>query len=250
MRNRTGIRLDRRIELEWLDITALLVAEGASLAEIQAELFCKLDNRLSGGKTHGHACYKTVAVLSKIWAKVPWELTAFRDRAICIFPSLAPNERLALHWSMLVAGYDFFGDISSIAGRLLSLQGNFTLSQITRRMQERWGERATLSRATQRLVRSMVAWGVLVDTEERGTYQQGEKLIVVQGDLGEILLEGLLHNEERALPVDHLFRHEALFPFRIGLSLHDLHCSPRFRVHRQGMNMDVVDMARDRTAFE
>jgi len=234
--------LDRRVDIEWLDIVAAQVAAEKDVASIRAKLFEVLDSKVSGGTKRGLACHKTVGVLSRIWATVPVELEDFRDHAIGILPSLSPRERLALHWAMLVAGFSFFGDVAENIGRLLSLQGSVTLSQLTRRMRESWGDRSTMNRATQRIVRSMVQWGALSDTKERGVYALTSSRIAVHSALAELLLEGLLKHEGKALPVEQVIRHPIFFPFNVNLPIHDLRESSRFEVHRQGLDMDVVWM--------
>ena len=235
-----AIRMDRRIDLEWLDAVAAQVAAGEDEASIRARLFDLLDEKVIGGNRSGTACHKTVGVLCGIWLNVSQEVMPFRDHAIVALPVVSPRERLALHWAMLVAGYPFFAGIVQSAGRLLSLQGNLALSQLTRRMRERWGDRSTVDRAVQRVMRSMVQWGVLADTEEQGVYVQASKRIAVNEDVAKILLEGLLLHEDRALPVRQTMRHPVLFPFDVVLNTYDLRRSSRFEVYRQGLDMDVV----------
>lgn len=242
-----GIRLDRRLDLEWLDAVAAQVAAGHDVAATRAKLFEVLDGKVAGGSKRGTACYKTVSVLSRTWANVPTEMVAFRDHAVKILPSLSPRERLALHWAMILAGYQFFGDVAGNTGRLLSLQGSLTLSQLTRRMRENWGDRSTLNRATQRAVRSMVGWGALVDTGDRGVYSQSSRQVTVLGELALLLIEALLFHAGEVMPIDQVVRHPALFPFDVNLRVHDLRQSPRFEVHRQGLDTDCIKLAKHNT---
>ncbi len=239
----TGIGLDRRLDLEWLDAVAAQVAAGHDVAATRAKLFEVLDGKVAGGSKPGTACHKTVGVLSRTWVNVPAELVAFRDHAAKLLPSLSPRERLALHWAMLLAGYRFFGDVAENAGRLLLLQGSLTLSQLTRRMRETWGERSTLNRATQRAVRSMVEWDALADTADKGVYAQSPRRVAVHGQLAMLLLEGLLRHADKAVPVDQATSHPAFFPFDVSLRAHELRQSLRFEVHRQGLDVDVVGLA-------
>ena len=246
MSRTTRIGLDRRLDLEWLDAVAAQVAAGHDVEATRAKLFEVLDGKIAGGSKRGRACHKTVGVLSRTWANVPAELVAFRDQAVKILPSLSPCERLALHWAMLLAGYRFFGDVAENTGRLLSLQGNLTLSQLTRRMRETWGDRSTLNRATQRAVRSMVAWGALMDTGDRGVYSQSSRQVTLRSDLALLLVEGLLLHAGTVIPIEQVIEHPALFPFKMDLSAYELRRSARFEVHRQGPDVDVLELAATR----
>jgi hypothetical protein len=239
---RTSIGLDRRVDMEWLDAAAAQVAAGHDVAATRAELFEALEGKIAGGSKRGSACYKTVCVLSRTWANVPTDLVGFRDRALKILPSLSSRERLGLHWAMLLAGYQFFGDVAGNTGRLLTLQGNLTLSQLTRRMRETWGDRSTLNRATQRVVRSMVEWGALIDTEQRGVYSHEPQQVILPVDLGMLLIEAILLHTGKMMPIEQIMEHPALFPFEMNLRMHELRRSARFGVHRQGLDVDVVGL--------
>ena len=238
-----GIGLDRRLDIQWLDTVAAQVASGKEILAIRTKLFDVLDGKVAGGTKRGSACHKTVGVLLRTWAKVPEELVPFRDHALRVLPSLTRAERMALHWAILMGGFAFFGDVATNTGRLLALQGDLTLSQLTRRVRETWGERSTMNRATQRVVRSMVQWGALADTESTGVYTQRSKRLSIRGELTEVLLEALLIHESKALPIDQALRHPALFPFDLDLAPGSLRQSPRFEVHRQGLDEDVVGLA-------
>jgi hypothetical protein len=240
----TNIGLDRRLELEWLDVVASQVAAGNDLAVTRAKLFEVLDGQVAGGRKRGTACHKTVGVLSRAWADVPIDLVAFRDQALTILPSLSSRERLGLHWAMLLAGYHFFGDVAEHTGRLLSLQGNLTMAQVTRRMRETWGDRSTLDRATQRVIRSMVEWGALVDTGDRGVYSRSSRRVILLGDLALVLLEALLLHSEKAIPIQQAIEHPVMFPFELDLPVYMLRQSPRFEVQRQGLDVDVVGLSK------
>ena len=235
-----GIGLDRRLDLEWLDIVAAQVASGEEVRAMRSKLFDVVDGKVAGGTKPGTASHKTVGVLMRTWAKVPKELIPFRDHALQILPSLTPAERLALHWGILISGFAFFGDVASSMGRLLALQGNLALSQLTRRISESWGERSTVNRATQRVVRSMVQWGGLADTESKGVYTQVPKRIPISGALTEVLFEAVLIHEGNGMVIERVTGHPALFPFLLNLDVHSLRESSRFEVHRQGLDVDVV----------
>ena len=244
MSARTSIGFDRRVDAEWLDSVVQQVAAGMKGSELRAYTFNMMKGFVAGGTKHGTAAQKTVTVLTRTWANVNPEVVGLRDRAIGLLPALSPQERIGLHWAMAMAGYRFFGDVASTSGRLLQLQGDLNLDQVTRRLREAWGERSTMNRATRRVVRSMVQWGGLADTESKGVYTQIPNRIPIHGELTQVLLEALLIHESKGIPIDQAIRHPALFPFDLDLRPNSLRKSPRFEVQRQGLDMDVVELRR------
>jgi hypothetical protein len=241
MTNGHGIGIDRRLDIEWLDAVAGQVAAGASEPEIRSFLFRLLDGVVAGGNRRGTACHKTVGVLSRTWVNVAPASRSLRDRGAKLLPTLDAEQRVALHWAMLTAAYPFFRDVATNTGRLLALQGNLALAQLTRRMRESRGDRAITARATRHVVRSMVQWGVIADTDTPGVYEPPPNRTIVPPVLGELLLEALLlRSEERSLPVEHALRNPCFFPFHIDLRVQDLRGSDWFHVHREGLDVDVV----------
>lgn len=249
MMERRNIGIDRRVDLEWLDAVAAQVASGVEEPAIRDAIFKLLDGVVTGGSKRGTACHKTMSVLSRTWVNVSSDTRSLRDRAASLLPHLTKTQRLSLHWALLTATYPFFADVATNTGRLLALQGNLNLAQLTRRMREEWGDRSTMTRAVQRVIRSMVQWGVLADSDQRGVYSGAKEPILVSANLGELLLEALLirHGGE-SLPVDQALRHPCFFPFSVDLRAYQLRRSTRFDVHRQGLDVDVVTLVRSRTA--
>ena len=134
-------------------------------------------------------------------------------------------------------------DVAAATGRLLALQGSAALSQIVRRMAESWGERTTATRAVQRIVRSFVEWGVLVETGDPGTYAPSAKIPVA--GVGPWLLEaGLVSSGRREYPFRALAAGAAFYPFDMALSGQDVSSNPRLEICRQGLDEDVVMLNR------
>lgn len=242
MNRRASIGFDRRIDLEWLDAAAAQAATGATADELRAHLWNLLDGAVSGDKFNS-ARGKTLTVLNHIWGEVPASATSLRERAAGLIAGSTPDERLALHWAMMVGTYPVFTDTAAAVGRLLTLQGSFTLAHLTRRLVGVWGERSTLERAGQRIVRSMVQWGVLRDTETRGMYEAVPGRRKVVSAVGTVLIEALLVDaEEASVPLERLTRHPAIFPFDLDVNANHVRGASQFRVHRQGLDSDFVEL--------
>jgi hypothetical protein len=235
------IGFDRRLELDWLDTVAGRLAAGDSPKEAREAIWKRLEGVLSGETAHS-ARGKTLTVLAAIWLAIPPDRQPMRAAALVRFNEVAPAERLALHWTMTLAAYPFFLDVAAQTGKLLGLNGDCTFTQVHRRMLERWGERSTLTRAVQRVLRSMVGWGALREGASAGDYQPPPKRLLVAEATHPLLLEGLLHAVGHGLALDSLTGHPALFPFDLHLNPLALRRQPRFRVYRQGDQTDWVEV--------
>ncbi|WP_295586220.1 hypothetical protein [uncultured Lamprocystis sp.] len=239
MTRRASIGFDRRIDLDWLDAAAAQAAAGAPPEAMRTHLSNLLNDVLKGDTARG----KTVTVLSHIWGAVPEDAAALHGRASAELCRCTPEERLALHWAMMLGTYPIFSDVTAAAGRLLMLQGQFTLAHLTRRLVDAWGERSTLERAVQRIVRSMIQWEALRDTATRGMYEKATVHRKVGPAVSKVLIEALLLDaEETSIPFAQLVGHPALFPFDLDLSAGQIRDAPHFRVHRQGLDSDVVEV--------
>lgn len=240
MNRRAKIGFDRKLELEWLDLTAARASEGASSESVRDYLLTQLVSLSFSNESSGSARAKTARVLLRIWGGVAPELEPLQRHALDLLPQLRADQRLALHWAMTMAAYPFFTDHAAVIGRLFSLQDYCTTAQVQRRVSEQWGERETVLRTSRHVVRTMVAWGVIEDAEKGAYRRKGERLSVT-GELGQLLVEAvLLDSESEALPLEQAARHPALFPFDVRLNGQALRNSGRVRVFRHGLDQDFI----------
>ena len=122
--------------------------------------------------------------------------------------------------------------------------------QVQRRVREQLGERETVARATRRVLRCFIDWGVLQETQEKGVYHSVPVRSVTDKKLAAWLIEGiLLASSSNASPLKALVQSPALFPFVVGpLSIGDLEGHNRLEWFRQGLDEEMV-MLRSRGAF-
>jgi hypothetical protein len=143
---------------------------------------------------------------------------------------------------MAIGTYPFFRDVAASVGKLLALHGQASLSQVGRRMIESWGDRSTLPRAIQRVLRSMVQWRVLRDGPAKGTFVAPTRRTAVPDQIGELLLQALLVSHGQGMPLSQVIGHPALFPFDIHLSAAALRKSGCILIQRQGDQTDFIEL--------
>ena len=93
----------------------------------------------------------------------------------------------------------------------------------------------------------MVQWNALADTKVRGVYTRVPERTALNEDSAKLLLEGLLRNQGRPLPVGTLDHQPAIFPFKLGPDPQNLLSSRCFELFRQGLDAEMVTLAPDCT---
>jgi hypothetical protein len=144
---------------------------------------------------------------------------------------------------MCVATYPFFLDVAATIGRLIALQGDVSLVDLRRRLAERWGDRSLMPQASGKVVRSMVAWGALRNIKP-GLYGTSDRPLHISARAATFLVEAvLIGSTQKSLPITNIDRHPALFPFQMAASVSVLRAAKQFAIHRQGVDMEVVELA-------
>jgi len=242
--NRNGeVGFRQRIQLDWLDRTANLFIAGLTRDEIEESLQAFLQDRLSIGSDakRGNRAL-TISILLKVWVVVPTGLEFLRDDGLEFLKQLPLKEHLVVHWGMVMAVYPFFQALAETVGRLLRLQGTVAASQVQRRMREQFGERSTVARAARRILRCLIDWGVLKETEEKGIYQATATLSVNDAKLAQWLIEAsLIASGSASSTLRAITQNPALFPFTTeSINIKRLETHGRLELLRQGLDEDVI----------
>jgi len=238
------IGFDRKLQLDWLDATAGLCQESLDSGIVAARLHQQLESEIGGLE----ARRKTITVLLRIWVNVPVEYGRLRGEALQLAAQVSPEERLWLHWGMSLLAYPFFRDVAATVGQLSRLQGILSQAQVQRRMIENWGQRTTLQRSVQRLIRTFVEWGVLAETGERGSYEVCPLRQTENSALALWLLECTLRANGAEMPLMTLVQSPQLFPFDLTPYAGNLRRSERFVVNREGLDLEMVALSSRRAA--
>ena len=231
------VGFDRRLKLEWLDATASGTRKGKSVKDLSLSLGRLLEKEVKGTE----ARRKTTTVLLHIWGDADARTRDLRKQGLDMLAQIRTDEVLWLHWGMSLAKYPFFHDVASIIGKIARLQGSIRLSHLTRRITERWGERTTVGRALQRVVRTMIDWQVLAETGTPGLYEALEKRSTDSNDLMLWFIEALLIADSRGcVSIEELSTVPAAFPFDVTVSLRDIEGSTHLETQTEGARGPLV----------
>lgn len=246
----TQIGYSQRVRLEWLDATASLILAGNDKGAINESLQELLADKVSVGGTavRGNR-EKIITILMKTWLNVPRGLEPLRDEGLDLLRGLDRDNRIAVHWGMTLATYPFWGSVAAHTGRLLRLQSSAAAAQVQRRIMERYGERPTVGRATRRVLRAFIDWGILNDTPTKGIYVQGRHYMVRDPKRIAWLVEALLTARRTgSAAAKDLLESPSLFPFRLTQmpAQRVVSLSPRLDLLRHGLDDNLV-MLRETT---
>lgn len=243
MNGNMQIGFTQRLQLKWLDRAAGLLSAGCSRGQIKTALTDVLKDQLSIEGTEGRGSReKTITILMKTWVTVPSHLEAFRDDGLSHFSRLPAKDHLPVHWGMAMAVYPFFSVVAETVGRLLRLQDAATAPQVQRRVRELLGERQTVSRATRRVLRTFIDWGVLTDADDKGVYEATTVHAIKDRHLAAWLIEAtLLASGSSSVAIDLVSQSPALFPFDLPhISSRDLESTDRLEVFREGGDIQTL----------
>jgi hypothetical protein len=213
----TQIGIDRLVRLAWLERTSSMVLAGNSSPDIKSMLQDDLGDAFQSGKTEKRGSLgKTITILMKVWLTAPREYDAFRIDGLELLKHLPKQNRVAVHWGMLMAVYPFWASVAGQVGRLIKLQGSVVAAQVQRRMCEQYGERETVSRRTRYVLRSFVDWSVLRQTGVAGVYEPLPAIAIAEQDLAVWLIEAVvLSRANGPMPLKNLTGSTSLFPFHL-----------------------------------
>ena len=159
-----SVGFDRYLRLAWCDRALEEAARTTEPAEARARLDEALSAEIEGDRSRA----VTVRLLHQIWLAPPSTHRRLRDEAVAAYEQ--GNDTRPLHWGMSMAEYPFFRVVAEAVGRDLRLHNGVSAPTVLRRVAEEYGERPTVRRSAQRVLQSMVDWGLLTRDQD-GTYR-------------------------------------------------------------------------------
>ena len=188
------IGIKQVIRYEWMQHTVKLLLSGMKAKDIKKELEVYLSDKKGRGTSGDRANYTmsiAATILLHTWVTPNPRLMQFRDKLLsCI--NQESNEK-ACHWAMISSAYPFWFNISYLLGSLFKLQNQVKKTQIMSRVYELYGERNTVERCSRYVIRSLIAWDILQDSEQPGCYIKGNETAINDHTVASLLLEAALY---------------------------------------------------------
>lgn len=242
-----SIGIKQSIRFEWMQKTANLLLAGLDGKTIRQELHEFLTDRKGNG-SEGERSDQTrtfvVDNLMKTWVSPDPVLVPLREAALALLRKRS-SMGFAVHWGMISAVYPFWFNVARQTGRLLALQEQVTHMQIINRLKEQYGDRQTVSRCAQYVIRSFVFWGALKDSEAKGCYEKVTPVSIEDADLAILMFESaLLATPEAKGALGLLLNNPAFFPFQLPVMTGDFvsQRSDRIDVVRYGLDDELLKL--------
>jgi hypothetical protein len=213
-----SIGIKEVIRCEWLDKAVNLLLSGLDSKAIRAELHEYLSCRKGDGTIAERSVNTRSFVVNNImniWVNPARELLPLRDDALCLIRE-KPDSIAIMNWAMLCAAYPFWYYTAIQTGRLLNLQEQVSQRQIITRLKEQYGDRNTIDRYAQYVIRSFLYWNVLYKTNKRGIYIYGNNIEISDTKEIALLCEAILRADKSGKSTMRDFVNSpALFPFTL-----------------------------------
>lgn len=146
------VGLSRAIKVEWLNKTVDLVNEGMAPENIKEAL----NDYIGFDIKSPDNIRKAREILMNIWV-YPFEddrANSIREQALEALKN-GNNDKLVMHWCMLLLSYPVFVDVTGIIGKISYMQDSFSLAWLKDKMFEEWGERATLFHSLDKIMQTL-----------------------------------------------------------------------------------------------
>lgn len=227
------VGLSRNIKLPWLDKTVELMGQTLSEQELKDALNEYLSFEISSPTN----LRKTREILMHIWYYDDLETKALRDQALELVRKY-PDDKLALHWCMLLAAYPVFRDLTRLVGKILEFQDEFTLKQLKQKLFDEWGERSTLFHSTDKIIATMKDLGVIAASKP-GNYHVVKHKVGSQKVTDFMIYAMMSLGDVSYYSVQDLKEMESLFPFEYQVSKESLVADERFLLSNLGGKLSI-----------
>lgn len=235
------VGFDRFIAYAWVEYALDLAISETNDSERRTVLKNWLQTQMKGID----AARKTYNLLARIWFVNYPETAHLRAEALQMAPEVTQAERMALHWGMCLANFRFFSDAAIIAGRLIRLQGEFTLPVLQQRLLEQRSNQGTIPRSVARIIQSLKDWQVITQSAD-ASYLSCAPLVITHTGLVDFLFAASLqHKEKQAWAMMDVLRFPELFAFDLACNgVYALRNSNLLSIQREGSNQEIITLNR------
>jgi hypothetical protein len=224
-----SVGFDYNLGLHQLDFIARELMRDGS----RRELYSLVEQYLATDIVGNESRKKARTILFKIWVLVPPEHKELRDQALKLLLDATQEERIILHWGLILLAYPFFREMAEQAGRLLQIQGEFSSLQIGRKMRSLYGEREKVRVATKKILQTWRDLHVIIPQDK---VYIAKKYSITKSALKQWLCETYLRATGKAgVELNRLDEESSLFPFQFTLTDHELKGNDRLQlIYGQG----------------
>jgi len=225
------------IKKDWLDATIAFYLNNRNLEYVKANLHQLIEPECQKKEERR----KTIDVLTRSWIRMPPKFKKIQSQAMDIHDEILPEERLILHWGMLLMSYPFFRDIAYNIGSIVKLQDSFSSNQLRNKMISTWGHRTTIIRAIDRVIQSMKDWDVI--SQHNKSLKVNSPILIKNSKLCLWLLESAYRSENLdSILFDKLISIPTIFPFKLDISAYKIKTAESFEHHIQALNIEMISL--------
>ena len=227
------VGLSRTIKLPWMDKTVELM--GQQLEESQFK--DALNEYLSFEIGSPTVLRKTREILMHAWYYDEPETKARRDMVLDLIHKY-PDDKLALHWCMILINYPVFQDLTRLIGKITEFQDEFTLKQLKQKIFDEWGERATLFHSIDKIMATMKNFETIA-ADKPGKYHVVKHKVKSQEVIDFMIYTAMSVGGNSYYSVQDLKDLQCLFPFEYQISKETMASDDRFVLSNLGGQLSV-----------
>lgn len=230
------VGFDQKIQLKYLDFTANEL-RFTERKDMYTKLEEYLEDDIRGLKSRKNA----ITLLMKIWCLVQPEHRELQKTALSLFPEATQEEKLLLHWGMILLAYPFFKAVTDEMGNFLKLQSEVPSQQLGRRIKLLYGDRRRVEVALGAVLGSLNAWGV-VQRGQRNIYTLPRRTEVTDVQLKNWISEVILRvSEYDTMPLEMMTSQNVSFPFDYKMSIAEID-TKKLNIDRQGLDVSMISL--------
>ncbi len=200
------VAFSKSIKLAWLNEVAGYAVTGLSRREAGERFNNTIEQSISNASNRK----LTRIILLNTWYSA---YPPVREKALSLFTQMGTEEKLMLHWALLLSEYSLFYDLCTIIGRFYAFRNTVTAQQIKAGIYEKWGERATLSSSIPKSIKTLKDLGAIKALEKPGVYTRVVRTVSSPHCIGLLLAAILRASHQSYITWDAFCNHPTLFPF-------------------------------------